>query len=619
MDSFFKAAVCDLDKLLDDFELNSDELECRPAFLKAPPYPFSSLGSSSEPPAVPPSLPDLSSIHYGSASSCLDGARISGSQDCEVGGRPLTGVDLLSSVDRGTTKSSAPPCPDRALKPVCDLVNDASSAMLVRTNSHDAFRELEAAETQQVEALLVDFDSPVVTEPRGAGGGEDGQSCSETLLELSAGFSASLSLLDVILPAAADRGPELPEDSPSTADSADGEELQGLDPDLPVSAAPQESDHDDDTADTSSEKRDRDADAASAPELRGEASGGGAPGLSSPPPAALPPPGGSRTPEDGSEEESLEEEGVCESAEADALLVSSAREDRSAEVRLSPEGQQVHMEPAAAAAPPDLSPDRSETSPMDPPEFGFEYLPESDQAELLVTDEELDAFLKAHAEAEQGAAASYCVGLEERELRMCGQERQEDVEGGASPESDRVCVSTGGGSDLGSENSCTPRQDRSSGGSCSLTSPDLRTSYGGARPKLPHHLTSRTPPAGEDEDEEEERVTALAPPPGSAENEDSPAEDHPSPPYPPQEHEEYSVGYEELSKPPPYPGEPIADAAASANCRRDAAEELGSRQPAWVPDADAPNCMNCNQKFTFTKRRHHCRACGRVSSAHTET
>ena len=33
----------------------------------------------------------------------------------------------------------------------------------------------------------------------------------------------------------------------------------------------------------------------------------------------------------------------------------------------------------------------------------------------------------------------------------------------------------------------------------------------------------------------------------------------------------------------------------------------------WVPDSEAPNCMNCQVKFTFTKRRHHCRACGKVS------
>lgn len=41
---------------------------------------------------------------------------------------------------------------------------------------------------------------------------------------------------------------------------------------------------------------------------------------------------------------------------------------------------------------------------------------------------------------------------------------------------------------------------------------------------------------------------------------------------------------------------------------------LGQKQPSWVPDSEAPNCMNCQAKFTFTKRRHHCRACGKVSS-----
>ncbi|XP_059949084.1 zinc finger FYVE domain-containing protein 16 isoform X2 [Mesoplodon densirostris] len=39
---------------------------------------------------------------------------------------------------------------------------------------------------------------------------------------------------------------------------------------------------------------------------------------------------------------------------------------------------------------------------------------------------------------------------------------------------------------------------------------------------------------------------------------------------------------------------------------------LGRKQPTWVPDSEAPNCMNCQVKFTFTKRRHHCRACGKV-------
>uniref|UniRef100_A0A8C3CKL3 Zinc finger FYVE domain-containing protein n=1 Tax=Cairina moschata TaxID=8855 RepID=A0A8C3CKL3_CAIMO len=39
---------------------------------------------------------------------------------------------------------------------------------------------------------------------------------------------------------------------------------------------------------------------------------------------------------------------------------------------------------------------------------------------------------------------------------------------------------------------------------------------------------------------------------------------------------------------------------------------LSQKQPLWVPDSEAPNCMSCQAKFTFTKRRHHCRACGKV-------
>uniref|UniRef100_A0A8I3PDF5 Zinc finger FYVE domain-containing protein n=1 Tax=Canis lupus familiaris TaxID=9615 RepID=A0A8I3PDF5_CANLF len=38
---------------------------------------------------------------------------------------------------------------------------------------------------------------------------------------------------------------------------------------------------------------------------------------------------------------------------------------------------------------------------------------------------------------------------------------------------------------------------------------------------------------------------------------------------------------------------------------------LGEVAPVWVPDSQAPNCMKCEARFTFTKRRHHCRACGK--------
>ena len=43
--------------------------------------------------------------------------------------------------------------------------------------------------------------------------------------------------------------------------------------------------------------------------------------------------------------------------------------------------------------------------------------------------------------------------------------------------------------------------------------------------------------------------------------------------------------------------------------------QLGKVAPIWVPDQQAPNCMQCEVRFTFTKRRHHCRACGQVCRA----
>lgn len=39
---------------------------------------------------------------------------------------------------------------------------------------------------------------------------------------------------------------------------------------------------------------------------------------------------------------------------------------------------------------------------------------------------------------------------------------------------------------------------------------------------------------------------------------------------------------------------------------------LGKVKPFWIPDMDAPACMLCDTRFTVLKRRHHCRACGKV-------
>ncbi|KAJ7990943.1 hypothetical protein DPEC_G00292120 [Dallia pectoralis] len=34
-------------------------------------------------------------------------------------------------------------------------------------------------------------------------------------------------------------------------------------------------------------------------------------------------------------------------------------------------------------------------------------------------------------------------------------------------------------------------------------------------------------------------------------------------------------------------------------------------EPQWVPDKECASCMQCNKKFDFLTRKHHCRRCGR--------
>ncbi|KAL3196181.1 hypothetical protein MRX96_015585 [Rhipicephalus microplus] len=43
--------------------------------------------------------------------------------------------------------------------------------------------------------------------------------------------------------------------------------------------------------------------------------------------------------------------------------------------------------------------------------------------------------------------------------------------------------------------------------------------------------------------------------------------------------------------------------------------ELGREAPVWIPDQRVTMCQLCTSGFTFTHRRHHCRACGKVVCA----
>ncbi|XP_032684691.1 zinc finger FYVE domain-containing protein 9 isoform X2 [Odontomachus brunneus] len=55
-----------------------------------------------------------------------------------------------------------------------------------------------------------------------------------------------------------------------------------------------------------------------------------------------------------------------------------------------------------------------------------------------------------------------------------------------------------------------------------------------------------------------------------------------------------------------------ASSDVSDNSLMECSIVLGKQPPFWVPDSDAPCCMLCDVRFTVLKRRHHCRACGKV-------
>jgi hypothetical protein len=44
----------------------------------------------------------------------------------------------------------------------------------------------------------------------------------------------------------------------------------------------------------------------------------------------------------------------------------------------------------------------------------------------------------------------------------------------------------------------------------------------------------------------------------------------------------------------------------------DSEKTLGLLAPKWLPDTESDVCMKCDARFTFRKRRHHCRACGLI-------
>ncbi|GFR71072.1 lateral signaling target protein 2 homolog [Elysia marginata] len=57
----------------------------------------------------------------------------------------------------------------------------------------------------------------------------------------------------------------------------------------------------------------------------------------------------------------------------------------------------------------------------------------------------------------------------------------------------------------------------------------------------------------------------------------------------------------------------IAISNASRNARRNrTASNQSQGPPMWVPDEESTECMSCQVPFSFVRRRHHCRNCGKI-------
>ncbi|XP_051876545.1 zinc finger FYVE domain-containing protein 16-like isoform X2 [Pristis pectinata] len=166
MDSYFKSAVCDLDKLLDEFEQNPDENDfCRP--------PGGGTITSDYPPCHSKYSADLTeacaqtavdtlsfdaSYNLVGADSLLP-SNVDAKETLRQSQKTLTGLDLLSTVDNRTSDDTEQFSHSRGSRPICDLISDTES-VTHETNDYEVDDELEIKhiEDQASGSLLIDFN-----------------------------------------------------------------------------------------------------------------------------------------------------------------------------------------------------------------------------------------------------------------------------------------------------------------------------------------------------------------------------------------------------------------------------------------------------------------------------
>lgn len=172
------------------------------------------------------------------------------------------------------------------------------------------------------------------------------------------------------------------------------------------------------------------------------------------------------------------------------------------------------------------------------------------------------------------------------------------------------------------------KQENSEGGAVvSGTQPKLNNSrlqpvsvpYGGARPKQPISLKLQIPQPLSGQVQNQFGPTAVS----KNKNQENqrgrniPSETIQSGPDESADGvNEDAVVHSSILIPPESPDNDLQAGQQGALSRKPSSS-LGEVAPVWVPDSQAPVCMKCDVKFTFTKRRHHCRACGKVSEVHS--
>uniref|UniRef100_A0A6I8NY14 Zinc finger FYVE domain-containing protein n=1 Tax=Ornithorhynchus anatinus TaxID=9258 RepID=A0A6I8NY14_ORNAN len=182
-----------------------------------------------------------------------------------------------------------------------------------------------------------------------------------------------------------------------------------------------------------------------------------------------------------------------------------------------------------------------------------------------------------------------------------------------------------GPGDQGKKNYFEKLGERAAGGSRGPSPPRPRagppaggTPFGGARPKHPANLKPqipRSPPDPGRHDPNKNDASGKTQPGAQAAADGFP--DGAPPASDGELSEDGEAGLPGSPGPAGGPDDPDNDlrAGRGGGPARRPLTSLGEVAPVWVPDSHAPNCMKCEARFTFTKRRHHCRACGKVFCA----